>query len=60
MGKQPTLGQKKGKDAIAKAATQKQGGTKVIIFISRNGPKEKSKKKLTMPYSSIKLPMIAS
>jgi len=31
MGKQPTLGQKKGKDAIAKAATQKQGGAKVFI-----------------------------
>lgn len=60
MGKQPTLGQKKGKDAIAKAATQKQGGAKVIIILIRNGPKEKSKKKLTMPYSSIKHLMIAS
>lgn len=28
MGKQPTTGQKKGKDAIAKAAQQKKGGAK--------------------------------
>ena len=30
MGKQPTTGQKKSKDAIAKAATQKKGGHKVL------------------------------
>lgn len=29
MGKQPTTGQKKSKDQIAKAATQKKGGHKV-------------------------------
>ena len=28
MGKQPTTGQKKSKDSIAKAATQKKGGHK--------------------------------
>jgi hypothetical protein len=31
MGKQPTTGQKKSKDTIAKAASQKKGGHKVII-----------------------------
>ena len=30
MGKQPVAGQKKTKDSIAKAATQKKGGHKVI------------------------------
>ena len=30
MGKQPTTGQKKSKDAISKAATQKKGGHKVL------------------------------
>ena len=29
MGKQPTTGQKKSKDSIAKAASQKKGGHKV-------------------------------
>ncbi len=29
MGKQPVAGQKKSKDSIAKAATQKKGGHKV-------------------------------
>lgn len=29
MAKQPTMGQKKTKDAIAKAAAQKKGGRKV-------------------------------
>lgn len=32
MGKQPTTGQKKSKDTIAKAASQKKGGHKVIIM----------------------------
>jgi hypothetical protein len=31
-GKQPTTGQKKSKDQIAKAATQKKGGHKVTLI----------------------------
>lgn len=31
MGKQPTTGQKKSKDSIAKAASQKKGGHKVYL-----------------------------
>lgn len=58
MGKQPVAGQKKSKDSIAKAATQKKGGHKVIKFnYLRNGRKEKLKKKSIMLYSSIKLHM---
>jgi hypothetical protein len=30
MGKQPVQGQKKSKDAMAKAANQKKGGAKVL------------------------------
>ena len=56
MGKQPVQGQKKSKDAIAKAASQKKAGAKVILLTFRNGPREKSKKKPITPYSSIKLP----
>jgi len=54
MGKQPVQGQKKSKDAIAKAASQKKAGAKVYLPLSRNGPREKSKKKLITPYSLIK------
>jgi hypothetical protein len=57
MGKQPVQGQKKSKDAIAKAASQKKAGAKVYLPLSRNGPREKSKKKLITPYSLIKPPM---
>lgn len=53
-------GTKKSKDAIAKAATQKKGGAKVTSLLRRNGPREKSKKKLTMQSSSIELPTIRS
>ena len=45
-------GTKKSKDAIAKAATQKKGATKVYTPPFRNGPREKSKKKPTMQSSS--------
>jgi hypothetical protein len=54
MGKQPVQGQKKSKDAIAKAASQKKAGAKVHIPLVRNGPREKSKKKLITPSSLIK------
>jgi len=57
MGKQPVQGQKKSKDAIAKAASQKKAGAKVNLLTLRNGPREKSKKKLITPYSLIKLLM---
>jgi hypothetical protein len=56
MGKQPVQGQKKTKDAIAKAASQKKAGAKVNQFTFRNGLREKLKKKLIMLYSSIKPP----
>ena len=56
MGKQPVQGQKKSKDAISKAASQKKAGAKVHIPLVRNGPREKSKKKLITPSSSIKPP----
>jgi hypothetical protein len=57
MGKQPVQGQKKSKDAIAKAASQKKAGAKVNLLKFRNGLREKLKKKLITPYSLIKLPM---
>jgi hypothetical protein len=56
MGKQPVQGQKKTKDAIAKAASQKKAGAKVHLLLVRNGPREKSKKKPIMLFSSIKPP----
>ena len=56
MGKQPVQGQKKTKDAIAKAASQKKAGAKVHLLLVRNGPREKSKKKPIMLSSSIKPP----
>lgn len=56
MGKQPVQGQKKTKDAIAKAASQKKAGAKVHLLLVRNGPREKSKKKLITLSSSIKPP----
>ena len=53
MGKQPTTGQKKSKDQIAKAASQKKGAHKVIhTNIFRNGQREKLKKKLITLSSS--------
>ena len=53
MGKQPVQGQKKSKDAIAKAATQKKKvATKVNPPSLRNGPRAKSKKKLITLFSS--------
>lgn len=58
MGKQPTTGQKKSKDAISKAASQTKGTAKVPQCLFRNGTRVKLKKKLIMPSSSIKLPMI--
>lgn len=60
MGKQPAAGQKKSKESIAKAATQKKGGAKVILGWFRNGPREKSKKKLTMQSFLIEQLMIDS
>lgn len=55
MGKQPTTGQKKSKDQIIKAASQKKGTVKVHhLVILRNGQKEKLKKKLIMLSSLIK------
>lgn len=60
MGKQPVQGQKKSKDSIAKAATQKKAGAKVAHLLFRNGPREKSKKKPTTPSSSIRPPTIES
>lgn len=55
MGKQPTTGQKKSKDQIAKAASQKKGTVKVYrLIIIRNGQREKLKKKLIMLSSLIK------
>ena len=56
MGKQPVQGQKKSKDAISKAASQKKAGAKVYLPSSRNGPREKSKKKPITQYSSIRPP----
>lgn len=56
----PKAVEKKSKDSIAKAATQKKGGAKVIHVLSRNGPREKSKKKPTTPSSSIRPPTIDS
>ncbi len=43
MGKQPVQGQKKSKDAVLKAATQKKkaGGAKVLYHLCRNGPRVK-------------------
>ena len=60
MGKQPVQGQKKTKDAISKAASQKKAGAKVHLPKSRNGLKEKSKKKLITQSSSIKPTMTGS
>lgn len=56
----PKAVEKKSKDSIAKAATQKKAGAKVIHLLSRNGPREKSKKKPTTPSSSIRPPTIES
>ena len=56
MGKQPVQGQKKSKDAIAKAASQKKAGAKVHLPLVRNGPREKSKKKPITLSSLIKPP----
>lgn len=53
-------GTKKSKDAIAKAATQKKGGAKVEFILRRNGPRVKSKKKLTMQSFLIEQPTIRS
>ena len=60
MGKQPATGQKKTKDAIAKAAAQqkKKSGAKVIYPLCRNGPKEKFTKNLIMLSSLIRLATI--
>jgi hypothetical protein len=60
MGKQPVAAQKKSKDSISKAAQQAKGGAKVIHRLFRNGLREKSKKKPTMPSSSIRPPTTAS
>ncbi len=57
MAKQPA-GQKKSKESIAKAATQKKGGAKVILVVCRNGPRVKSKRKLTTQSFLTKQPMI--
>ena len=56
--KAPT-GQKKSKDQIAKAASQKKGGAKVPALIFRNGPREKQKKNASTPSSSIEPPTTA-
>jgi hypothetical protein len=58
MGKQPTTGQKKSKDSIAKAASQSKGPAKVIINSYRNGIREKLKKRLIMQYFLIDPHMI--
>lgn len=53
MGKQPVQGQKKSKDAISKAASQKKAPTKVCLSLVRNGPRAKSKKKpITQSFST--------
>lgn len=54
MGKQPTTGQKKSKDSIAKAATQKKAGVKVVGALCRNGPRERPRRKQSMMSSSIR------
>lgn len=51
---------KKTKDAIAKAASQSKGITKVNIHQNRNGPREKLKRKPTMLSFWIALLMIRS
>ena len=60
MGKQPAAGQKKSKDSIAKAATQKKGGAKVVIVSFRNGLRVKLKRRLIMQSFLIGLPTIES
>lgn len=61
MAKQPTTGQKKSKADIAKAAAQKKGGRKVLtIRYQRNGPRERSRRRLTTPSSSTRLATIKS
>ena len=53
MAKQPTTGQKKTKEQIAKAASQKKSARKVIAFLQpRNGPRARSKRNPTMQSSS--------
>lgn len=42
MGKQPTTGQKKSKDSIAKAASQKKGGHKVQYLVNIEMDERKS------------------
>lgn len=60
MGKQPAAGQKKSKESIAKAATQKKGGAKVFLVLLRNGPRAKLKKRLIMQSSLIGQPTTGS
>ncbi len=59
MAKQPA-GQKKSKESIAKAATQKKGGAKVLFRLRRNGLRGKLKRKPIMQSSWIRPPTIGS